>query len=209
MAGLVELLGPGRCAGCGAIGAVLCGSCVRSLRRPEGLLRPAWVRRLIAAWTYEGAARSLVLALKLSADRDAAVPLVDGMVAAARAAGVPVGVVTWVPARDGDARRRGFDHARILAEAFALRVGLPVEPLLRRRRATLDQAGLSAEQRRANLRGAFAALAGPQVVILVDDLVTTGATSSSCARVLRAKGAKRVEVVVPCAAERSDPAITR
>jgi ComF family protein len=193
-----ELAGAGRCVGCGRRGAALCGACARALRRPTLTDGVPDVDRVIAPWAYEGAARALVLALKLRAQRPAADPLVDGMGAAVRREGLRAGIVTCVPGRPRDARRRGFDHAEVLARGLARRLGLPLSACLVRVDVRPDQTSLSAVERRRNLRGAFAAAACPEPVVLVDDVLTTGATIGACAAALRRAGAPAVEVVVAC-----------
>ena len=64
-------------------------------------------------------------------------------------------MITWVPGRAAEARRRGYDHAHLLARGLAGRVGLPVVSLLERTGTDRDQVGLTAEERRKNLEGAF------------------------------------------------------
>ncbi|CAN5759585.1 hypothetical protein BH18ACT15_BH18ACT15_09360 [soil metagenome] len=157
--------------------------------------------RTLAAFAYEGPARGLVLALKARGLRDCSGPLADGMVAVARRAGLLAQVVTWVPARPHDVSGRGFDHARVLAQEVARSLGLPAARLLLRADARRDQVGLSAPDRRRNLRGAFRARpAGGRRVLLVDDLLTTGSTAKECVSALRASGAGGVEVLVACRA---------
>jgi predicted amidophosphoribosyltransferase len=115
-------------------------------------------------------------------------------------AGLTAEVVTWVPGRANENRRRGLDHAEVLAAEVGRALGLPVRPLLIRTGHRPDQSSLGAAERWANLRGAFVAEECPERVALVDDLVTTGATASACARALRAAGALRVEVLAACSA---------
>jgi predicted amidophosphoribosyltransferase len=196
---LRELIGE-RCLACGVAGAALCLSCRASLHRcAEGPL-PAGVSSVSAQWCYEGPARALVLALKLRGLRSAAIPLVEGMVDATRRDGLGGAVVTWVPGRRRDIAARGFDHAELLARGLARELGLRPRPLLRRRQTGQDQTSLSASDRALNVRGVFVADLAPPQVILVDDLITTGATASSSAKSLRAAGSDRVAVVVPCRA---------
>ncbi len=160
------------------------------------------IRRAVAAWSYEGAPRSLVLALKVRGARSAAEPLADAMAGACRRGGVDARWITWVPARRDDARRRGFDHAEVLARGVAERLGLPAIPLLVRRGRQADQAGLSRLERLANLAGAFHATATPKGgVLLVDDLLTTGATARACAGALSSAGADVVDLAVACSVE--------
>jgi predicted amidophosphoribosyltransferase len=115
--------------------------------------------------------------------------------------GSRAGIVTWVPARRSDIKRRGFDHARAIAESLAGRMGLGHRELLFRVGSQQDQAGLSRAQRATNLAGAFEADRVDVPVMVVDDLLTTGATMEACARALRGAGAPRVEAGVACIAE--------
>jgi predicted amidophosphoribosyltransferase len=158
------------------------------------------VDRVVAPWDYGGAARKLILDLKLRGLAAAADPLVAGMTDHLLRRGSAADWITWVPCRSGDRRRRGFDHAEVLARGVALRLGLPRRPALRRVGSSVDQAGLSASERARNLRGTFRATPVGGSVLLVDDLVTTGATASACARALRSAGASGVEVMVACRA---------
>jgi predicted amidophosphoribosyltransferase len=104
-----------------------------------------------------------------------------------------VEVVTWVPLARAREAERGYDQAQALARALARRIGRPAVPLLRRTVATAPQAKRSAAERRAALAGAFRSVrAAPRSVLLVDDVLTTGATADSCARELRRAGAGSV-----------------
>ena len=106
-------------------------------------------------------------------------------------------LITWVPLSDKRKKERGYDQAFLLASAAALELGDVAVETLRKSRHTDAQSGLEGEaERRANVLGAYAAvdpelLAGKRV-LLIDDVVTTGATFSECARVLRTMGAKDV-----------------
>lgn len=103
---------------------------------------------------------------------------------------------------------RGRDSGLILAEALAAGISprkkLPVLPILRKRRWTPPQSSLEAAPRRRNLRNAFCTVRDtrvPGVVVLVDDVLTTGATASECARALKRGGARRVIVVAVARSE--------
>ncbi|MPZ68152.1 MAG: hypothetical protein GEU71_01305 [Actinobacteria bacterium] len=194
---LRAVTGAPACARCSRLGKHLCDSCARSLS-PAATPTIAGAAQVLAAWEYEGAARSLVLDLKLRGLRSTAGPLVAATVATVRAAGLSGSVVAWVPGRRRDIRRRGFDHAAELATGLARALGLPLVGALTRRADPPDQTTLGAGERRANVAGAFAATGCTERVVLVDDLITTGATATECVRVLR-DYAPSVEVVAPCA----------
>lgn len=200
---LVDVLGNARCAGCGQRLGPLCAPCHDRIRPAFSRSAPHPARRLICRWPYEGAVRSLVISLKARAVRHAAVPLVDAMTEAVWATGLAGTVITWVPGRPAEERKRGFDHAHLLAAGLGRRLGLPVVRLLERAGRDRDQVGLSAEERRRNLEGTFRPLpeACPKGVVLVDDVLTTGATASACAQALLEGGAAAVELVVACSAE--------
>ncbi len=107
------------------------------------------------------------------------------------------GLVTWCPLSRERLRERGFDQARILAAEVGRQLSLPVLPTLRKIRHTRPQSELEDGQaRRANALGAYALLPGAAVagkqVVLVDDVVTSGATLSECACLLRLAGAQAV-----------------
>ncbi|MDQ3951611.1 MAG: ComF family protein, partial [Actinomycetota bacterium] len=112
--------------------------------------------------------------------------------------GVAGDVVTWVPGNRPEARQRGFDHAEAIARGVAARLGLPAARLLTVRAAKPDQTSLSAAQRREGPKGAFLARAVHGRVVLVDDVMTTGATICTCAGALLGAGAARVEGLVGC-----------
>lgn len=106
-------------------------------------------------------------------------------------------LVTWVPLSRRRLRERGYDQARLLARSTARELGLPLTPTLHKQRNTQPQSGTGdAAKRRANIAGAYRMKQGADVtgkrVLLMDDIVTTGATLSECARVLGKAGAEQV-----------------
>lgn len=123
-------------------------------------------------------------------------------------------VLVPVPACRRRLQERRVDHALLLARALARRRRLPLAAdVLRRVRATAVQAGLDAVSRRRNLAGAFAVVRPGVVrgrhVVVVDDVLTTGATADLCARALLAAGARRVDVWVVARTPASTPARRR
>jgi ComF family protein len=113
---------------------------------------------------------------------------------------VPEAVLVPVPLHPRRARERGFNQAELLGQALARRVRRElVKDALVRRTNTTPQTGLSAAQRRRNVRRAFLvtrpARIDGRMVVLVDDVLTTGATARECARVLRQAGASEVRLL--------------
>jgi ComF family protein len=219
---LVDVFFPPRCAACGqaAEGELFCPACLRRVARvtnpvcrhcAAALLHPSsptclrcaqepWpCDRFAAAFHYAGPVRDALLAFKHSgrvelADRlaDAAFPLVAPLLQ-----GTP-DLVVAVPMHGTRLARRGFNQAALLAARMASRLDAACAArMLVRTRHTGSQGGLSLSERRRNVAGAFA-WAGPKPgegssVLIVDDVVASGATICECARVLRAAGFARVD----------------
>lgn len=212
----VNSLVPPRCLGpgCGVWGTWLCERCLAQVmplppplcercgipvRQPGWCLRcvanPPPFERAVAAGRFDGALREAIHALKYDRVTAVAVPL--AMLAAAAYGSPPAGaIVVPVPAHPRRVRARGIDHTLWLGKAMAEAWNLPCRPeLLVRARDTAPQTNLSAEKRRRNVAQAFFALPGEAtLVLLVDDVMTSGATATSCANALLAAGAARVDV---------------
>ena len=158
---------------------------------------PAWDWARAGA-EYAGVVREAIHAFKFEGKRALARPL--AALVREQVNGEPGGdaVLLPVPLARARERERGFNQAALVAERLAEGSSRPVRPSwLVRVRPTAPQSDLGAAERRANVRGAFAAapaVAG-RCVIVVDDVLTTGATAAECARVLRAAGAVRVGVL--------------
>jgi predicted amidophosphoribosyltransferase len=179
------------CVLCGVRGEVVCSRCASTLQRAPSLAVPLGVDSCVALLDYE-VARRLITSLKNGGRRD----LVGWLAARlAMSAHPPAGaVVTWAPTGAPRRRARGFDQAELLARAVARRWGLPCTGLLRRAPGPA-QAGRTAAERREN--PSFTVVrACPPVVVLIDDVVTTGATITGAARALRASGSTTVVAVV-------------
>ncbi|MGJ3262912.1 MAG: ComF family protein [Salinarimonas sp.] len=174
----------------------------------EGTLSPAAIAapppfaRARAAVAYEGVARTLVHKLKYGDRLDVAQTLARMMLRAGRELLVDADLLVPVPLHRGRLWSRRFNQAAVLARALSRACGVPADPmLLRRVKATRTQVGLTRPQRARNLAGALVVprtlrprVAGRRVV-LVDDVLTTGATAEAAARALRRAGAARVDVL--------------
>jgi ComF family protein len=184
------VLSPVECAGCGLPDRAVCGAC-----RAE--LRPAVLQRVLADGTpafaaleYSGSLRAMVLEFKEQNRTDVARVLAEPLAAAVAAArelpGAAAAELVPVPTSARAYRRRGYDPVRLLVRC----AGLPASRVLRRTHRRAAQKSLGSIQRRVNTAGTMRAprpLSGRSFV-LIDDVVTTGATLEDCARAIRAAG---------------------
>jgi ComF family protein len=166
------------------------------------IARPPAYDRARAVAHHDGVMRRLVHGLKY-ADRHDGVRLLGRWLASAGAELLPhADVLVPVPLHPWRLWQRRFNQSALLAQALARQTGHPVTAnVLIRVRRTASQVGLSPDQRRRNVEGAFRIRATPhrtvdgRSVVLVDDVRTTGATVEACARALRRAGARRVDVL--------------
>lgn len=213
---LLDLLFPPRCAGCGRRGEWLCAACLAQVPplpaarcarcdsplagksdcrvcRSAALRHLDWVR---SAYPFVGPVREAIHRFKYGKERARAAhlaaafpPLLDQLPGGARH---DPPLLVPVPLSAARRRERGYNQAEALARALAEGGAWPTTTRLVRTRATPPQVGLDPAARRRNVRGAFAwhgaPLAGARV-LLVDDVLTTGATADECAAVLKAAGA--------------------
>jgi ComF family protein len=224
---LLDLLFPPQCAICGRRGAALCSRCLATVRPPDaqrcarcaaplpddvlGTGTPAGrcaacrgqppvaLTGVRVAARYEDTIRLTIIELKFHRQRRLAEPLGDLLAGTASPLQPMVDMVAPVPLHPTRQRERGFNQAELLARRCGQRLGRPVRvDLLRRVRATPSQVRLTAAERHANMRGAFAAapaaarwVAG-RTVLLVDDVCTSGATLTAAAAALHEAGAAAV-----------------
>jgi ComF family protein len=204
LADALSYLFPVPCVGCGVEGRALCRSCSPALAAPVEVSELAGAGRVTAALRYDGVARAAVLALKEAGQVGLATPLAVPFAAAVTEAlrGKPDAVVAAVPSSRAAHRRRGYEPVRVLAN----RAGIRLAPLFLPAAPHAVQKGLDVAQRGRNLDGVFALArpVGGLSVLLIDDVVTTGATLAEVARVLRAGGAEVVGAAVLAATPRRD-----
>ena len=178
----------------------VCRDCLEHLphcRERAEKHKPTFVDGVVCALVYEGAVRRAMHRYKFGGRLAYGKTFAGLLARRVEESGVASRdqAVCWVPCHRATRRERGYDQAGELARQTAARLGLPAAPLLKKVRHTPPMYQLDAAQRRANVLGAFAA--GPEElhglsVLLVDDIFTTGATFSECARVLREQGASHV-----------------
>lgn len=211
---ILDLLLPPACAGCGHYGAAICPGCRASLRRlgsaadqflapdPSLVVGDALILGL-AAFAHRDTAQRILRRLKYGGGRRLAGPLAEMALPALRRLLAVTGPATLVPVplHRSRQRDRGYNQAELLATELARRADLTVWSALVRRRATERQHGLDRATRLRNLRQAMALSAvrppegiqaGVAAVVLVDDILTTGATLEACAVILRAAGIEAV-----------------
>lgn len=146
------------------------------------------------AYRYHGPAGSMVRELKYGGVKVLSEKMSRDLARAAETLHAEIDVVTAVPMPPKRLRMREWNQAEVLARGAAESMELPYENLLRRTKDAPQQARLSHEERKKNLRDGFAAegsLSG-QRVLLIDDVLTTGATAKACAKALRDAGAEKV-----------------
>lgn len=202
---LLDLLFPPKCPFCQSIletpADPVCPACQKSLPwlvGRAGERKVDFTQGCCSPLAYRGAVREAIHRYKFSGVRAYARPF--GLLMAQCVQDRPemaADLVTWAPLSRKRRRERGYDQGELLARAMAKRLGLPAVPTLVKARHTQPQSGLdSAEARRANALGAYALLPGADVggrhVLLADDVVTSGATLSECARTLLEAGAAEV-----------------
>lgn len=152
---------------------------------------------------YEGPLRKLIHLYKYHGMDKLAAPLSDFLVAA-----LPrsrrVDWIVPVPMHWWRKWTRGYNQAELLARELSRRTGIPMVAAMRRRRGTPPQAGLSDKERRQNLRGAFTVTESPRNrhVLLIDNVLTTGATASACGAALKQAGASAVQVLTVARVDR-------
>lgn len=190
---LVPLEGP-FCPRCGAPGWQV--ECMDCAGKP-----PSALGGMASPFAYEGVAERLVRALKYGRVLPAADALARAMAQSAPEG--PFDAIVPVPLHKRRQRMRGFNQAGALCVALSPLLNLPTLDALRRTRATRTQTRLSAERRQENVQGAFEAIAPVSGLrlLLVDDVLTTGATAAACAEVLKAQGAARVFLLAAARAE--------
>ena len=208
---LKEILFPPKCVLCGKLlekdQLDFCVECrVDAPEYPARKQKPQFLDSFAAIWYYEGNVRSSLLRYKFYGARHYA-DCYGRMLAMKLLREYPDGfdVLTWVPVSTLRKLRRGYDQVELLAKAVGKELEMSPRPLLKKVRNNPPQSGIAGQaQRRANVLGIYRVehpeeLTGKRILLL-DDILTTGATAGECARVLLTAGAAEVHCAVVAAA---------
>ena len=207
---LADLLFPPKCILCRKVldtGEVdLCHECrTNGSDRPDGKLKLSFIDSWSALWYYEDNVRGSLLRYKFFGHRHLAAGYGRLMAIALQQELEDYDLLTWVPISTLRKLRRGYDQVELVAEAIGKEAQLLPISTLKKIRHTRPQSKLkTVEHRRANVLGAFAVKEPGSIrgkrVLLLDDIVTTGATAGECARMLKLAGAKKVHLAAIAAA---------
>ncbi len=210
---LMKVLFPPKCVLCGGLlkkeETDLCGTCrceAPVFRNRKS--KPQFLDSYAAVWYYEKNVRKSLLRYKFYGARSYA-PSYGRLLAMRLVETYPEGfdLLTWVPVSRLRKLRRGYDQVELIAKAVGGELNITPVPVLKKIRHNRPQSGISdSARRRANVLGAYrvkdtAAVSGKRILLL-DDILTTGATAGECARVLKTAGAKEVHCAAVAAARK-------
>jgi len=217
---LLSLIAPHECIGCDSEGSLLCAPCIDGLAAPvrqcykchipaerfatcPDCRRESALTSVLSAVKYTGLAKDIVWKIKFgrtrSASQEIASVIVQKLSLQRQLVDKQHILITHAPTATTRVRQRGYDQAALIARNVARQSNAPYIPLLARA-GQQKQIGASRSQRTAQLRSAFRPLRHDRIrgahIILIDDVVTTGATLEAAAQVLMDAGARRVDAIV-------------
>lgn len=213
---IIDWVYPPRCAACGTWGTRWCDPCQNKVQVIEQMnicplcgipqkddticsecaaYQPVYTA--LRSWgRYEGTLRKAIHHLKYRSDIGLSEELAKPLISLLHDLNWKVDLVTAVPLSKKRLHERGYNQAALLARWVGLAANIPYRPsAIHRLRDTTSQVGLHAHQRHQNVTGAFeahAALTSGKVVLLIDDVTTTGATMQACATALHAAGTNQI-----------------
>ena len=197
---VMDFFFPRKCPFCGAVAGkeLLCGDCRKNLPLCGEVIKGSGFDRVTAPLYYKGAVRRAILDYKFNGKLGGlqAFGAMMAACAAERYSG-EFDAITWVPVSEKRLRKRGYDQARYLAASLCVDWHTDPQETLRKVRDNPPQSGLrDYKERRANVIGVYETVDPAQIAgkrfLLVDDIFTTGATLSECARLLKDAGAADV-----------------
>lgn len=201
---LYQLLFPPKCVLCGRVlkpeQTDLCSHCRAHAPSFSGSkITLSFLAHWTGLWYYKDDVRKSILRYKFRGRRSYAAAYGRLLAMKLQSTDILWDILTWVPVSAQRRRRRGFDQSQLIAEAVAAELGCQAVQTLRKERNTRAQSGLNnAAHRRANVLGVYSAV-DPQLcrdkcILIIDDVVTTGATASECAKTLLLAGAKEIQL---------------
>lgn len=202
---VLELFYPTKCAFCHRLtgGDKVCKSCAEKLPlTPAGgqAQKFPFISQCVSPLYYEGDVRESLHRYKFGGLSHYCTAYAPFMAKCIDENQISCDIITWVPLSRKRLRQRGYDQARLLAAELSKKAGIECCRLLKKTRNNPAQSGTGgAEKRRANVSGVYTALSPEKItgksILIVDDIVTTGATLSECGRMLLSAGAKEVKAV--------------
>lgn len=195
----LDVLFPPRCGGCGRVDSRWCARCQRELERIDIALitRPLTpLHSVVSTGVHDGKLRDAVHALKYDAAHDLAPALGRRLIACLRSLNWTIDMIAPVPLHTTRLSERGYNQSQLLTEVVAADLMIPCSPTaLTRQHPTRPQVGLNSTQRLENVWDAFYAdslQVRGSTLLLIDDVMTTGATLGACAAAALAVGAQAV-----------------
>ncbi|MGY0374380.1 ComF family protein [Clostridium sp. JNZ J1-5] len=147
---------------------------------------------------YSGLVKELIARLKYKSDFKAGEALVEYMLSTIKRHNLKFDIITYVPLTKKSLRKRGYNQSKYIAKLIGNDTNTKVIPLLKKIRDTKDQIGLNAEERWNNLENSYKSINSKEIhgktILLIDDVVTTGATAFYCAKDMVEHGAKEVYI---------------
>lgn len=201
---LLDILFPPKCVFCRTLvdsnRDLICSNCKKDLPYTQngGILKGNFFTSCVSPLYYENDVREALLRYKFNQMTAYAAPIGKMMSECIMEyIEEQVDIISWVPLSKKRLRLRGYDQAQLLAEVISKEIGIPCVPVLRKIRHTAPQSRTgSGEKRRKNIAGAYEvidkSLIDGKVILLIDDIVTTGSTFAECARTLGKGGADKV-----------------
>lgn len=175
----------------------ICKQCLQKIKRVNTL------NEYISYAYYSNTIKTLIFEFKYKGNFLAGEILTEFLVDLVNERNMKVDLVTYIPCSKKKISERGFNQSEVLAEGVANHLGVPCVGLLKKNDSNLEQKKLSRELREENISGKYQFIKGKsvmnKVVMVIDDVVTTGSTINECARILYDKGAHKIEkVTVAC-----------
>ena len=199
---IVQLLYPPKCVLCRRLlrssETDLCAQCRADTPEVTGTKRKfPYLANWTALWYYEGSVRTSILRYKFRGSRSYCQSYGRLLAMKLLQEGISFDILTWVPISSRRKWRRGYDQVELVARAAAKELSIAVTPTLRKIRHNSPQSTMKdAAARRANVLGVYRVISPETVsgkrILILDDILTTGATLSECARTLLTAGAKEV-----------------